>query len=503
MTRGRRALGPCALAVAIAGPVALAEAAALAEVAPIRTAIVVGVNEPFDASQPVLRWADDDAARFFELFAPIVDHVELLTVLDAESQPLHPEAAAVARPPTPAELARALDRAAERARRARSEGRRAELLFVYTGHGRVRGGEGEVKLLGGALARTELTACVLASDDHDRTHVIVDACNAYNLVSARGPDGVETASIDAAFDRFVEGQSIERFPSVGFVLATSGPGASHEWSRFRGGVFSHEVRSALAGAADASGDRRIDYVELEAFLAAANRHVPEPKGRPKVFVRAPAIERGLAIVELPASEAVMPSLELAPSLAGHLWVEDDRGVRYAELHKAEGHAVALRLVPRASYALWSGDGELARFDAPVGRVAVSGPLVARAVERRARGDGDGPPGLFTEAFGPRFVDGFRASLERLAPVGGPEDEGPRLGLVGAVAGGVAAVALSGAIWQGLVAEDRYAAYEGTLVRAERDALAADVEASRHRAIGLGITAGVAAVVATIAWLADD
>lgn len=502
--RSRSAVGR-GLPIALIAMAALTPRLASAEGAVLRTAIIVGVNEPFDTSQPTLRYADDDAARFFELLAPAVDHVELLTVLDAESQALHADAAAHARPPSHAELVRALAAADALARRARSEGRRAELVFVYTGHGRVRGGEGEVKLLDAVLARSELTGRVLASDAHDRTHVVVDACNAYLLVSARGPDGVESASIDAAFERFVDGQSIDRFPRVGLVLSTSGPGASHEWSRLRGGVFSHEVRSALAGAADVGGDGRVDYVELEAFLAAANLNVPEPKGRPRVFVRAPPIDRGAALVAW--RDAALPALELPAALGGHYWLEDDRGVRYAEIHKAEGHAMALRLVRRPSYSLWSGDGlEVARFDAPAGRVAVALPLIAgRSGATERSGDAAGPDGLFTEPFGPRFIDGFRARLELLgaAPLGPAEPTGPSLGLFSAVAGGIAALALGGAIWQGVVAEDRYDDYAGTLVRTERDALAADVEASRGRALGLGVTAGVAAVVAAVLFVVDD
>jgi hypothetical protein len=371
---------------------------------PFRAAVVVGVNEAFDDSQADLRYADDDAARYAELLAGQVEHLELLTVLDAESQELFPEAARQARLPDAAGLDAALTRLRALADGARALGRRAELYFVYVGHGRVRGGEGEVRLLGGALSRTHLTEAVLADRHFDRKHLMVDACSAYLLVNARGESDAE---VDAAFERFLEGQTLDRFPDVGAVLATSGAGPTHEWSRYQGGVFSHELRSALTGAADADDDGKVGYGEVEAFLAAANLEVPALKGRPKVFVRAPRIERAAALVEL---DAQLPALELPAELAGHYVLEDARGLRYAELHKEAGFVMALRLQPERAYALLSGDGaELLRIPEPAGRTRLRLPLEPVPARGWDRGGEalpgqvrDAPPGAFASPYGPRF-----------------------------------------------------------------------------------------------------
>src|SRR6185436_207625 len=99
------------------------------------------------------------------------------------------DAAAKAEAPDPARLAAAVDRAARAAAAAKAAGRRTELYFIYVGHGRVEGGEGEVKLHGATLTRSDLATLVLERAAHDRTHVIIDACNAYHMLNARGPEG--------------------------------------------------------------------------------------------------------------------------------------------------------------------------------------------------------------------------------------------------------------------------------------------------------------------------
>lgn len=474
-----------------------------------KSAIIIGVNESFDDSQPNLRFADDDAARFYEILEPQANDLQLLTVLDDESQELYPYAASVARPPTRQELADALARVFAEGRAAKRRGRRSELYFIYTGHGRIQGGEGQVKLADGYLSRSELVSFLLKSESHDRIHVIVDACNAYNLIAARGEGDRVTADFDEAFERFVEGHALDAYPRVGVVLSTSGAGATHEWSRYQGGVFSHEVRSALTGAADANEDGRVDYTELEAFLAAANVGVPVPKGKPKVFVRAPAIERKAALLKM---ERDLPVLTLPVEATGHYYLEDDRGLRYAELNKAEGHEVKLRLIPRARYALVRNDGaEVATIEEPRGALTLAFPFDVKPPTRQDRGD-EVPPGAFEEPFGPAFVDGYRAKAlaERLRLAPKPQPKTPALvveterepipEVVGYAAGGVAFLAAAGTIWQAQMASNAHDKYEATHRMEEKEAFAGDVRASRNRAIALGVTAGVTALGSALVFL---
>lgn len=468
---------------------------------PHRSAVIVGVNESFDESQPKLRYADDDAARYYELLRPMVDHVELLTVLDDESQGLYPDAAAVASAPDEATVVAALARARERGKAAKREGRRAEMYFVYVGHGRVHGGEGQVRLLAGTFGRPKLIEHVLSDKDHDRIHVIIDACNAYHLVNARGPAATAPlVDLDASFERFVADQSLARFPTVGVVLSTSGAGATHEWSRYSGGVFSHEIRSALAGAADADGDGRVDYVEVEAFTAAANLKVPALKGRPKIYVQAPAIERAASITPV---QGILPRVDLPAPLAGHYYFEDERGLRYAELNKAAGFAVSLRLLPRRTYEMLRGDGARVGKVVPADGIAtVTLPLTATPPAHWPRGD-EAPANAFSEPFGPRFVDGFRASRRSVSSTLPAQRGTPALEILAYTAGAVGLAAAGGAIWQGTAARRDYDRYVATYDRPERDALEDDVRAERNRAVGLSVTAVVGVAVGTVLYFLAD
>ncbi len=456
--------------------------------APFRAAVVVGVNEAFDEGQADLRYADDDAARYAELLGPLVEHLELLTVLDTESQEIFPEAAKLARVPSEVGLLQALKRARGQARAARAAGRKTELYFIYIGHGRVRGGLGEVRLIQGALSRTTLAAEVLADSSFDRKHLVVDACSAYMLINARGQSEVDA---EAAFERFFEAQTLDKYPDVGAVLATSGIGPTHEWSAYQGGVFSHEVRSALGGAADADGDGRVQYVEVEAFLAAANLKVPVLQGRPKVFVRSPRIEQGAALVQLSEGQ---PALELPAALSGHYILEDERGLRHAELHKEPGFAVALSLTPGLAYVLRDESGaDLFRIERAVGPSRLHLPLEPRPSGRVGRGD-VAPPGAFTAPFGPRFVSGFAAQwqVQHSLPAQ-PRLSGAQTWVrptVGGSAFAVGALALGLSIWQRTVADGYYEDYQASSNAPRRDAYQASSSAARTRSAALAVGAAV-------------
>ncbi|MBK6686631.1 MAG: hypothetical protein IPG45_19335 [Deltaproteobacteria bacterium] len=455
-----------------------------------RSALIVGVNEAFEDSQATLHYADDDAARYYELLSPSLDQVRVLTVLDADSQALYPAVAQAARPPNLATWSESLLTLEQAALAARAQGQRTELYLIYVGHGRAPGGEGEVRLLGGSLGRRTLGDRLGEARGFDRIHLVVDACNAYHLVHERGP---EAAAIDfeQAFERFVDTNTLAQDPRLGVVLATRGAGNTPEWSRYQAGVFSHGVRSALVGAADADGNGAIDYLELEAFLAAAHLKIPEPKGRPKIFVKAPAIE---VASEFWRPDLKLPILELLNAPAEPCFLEDDRGVRYADFHAAPGLTLRLSLVPRGNYGLYTqAGGALARVEGPTGVTRLVGPFTARTLARLWRGE-DEPPGAFEVAYGPDFVAGFRAqrSLEEAKPEVAP---GPSVPLIlGLSAAGVAVALGGGTVWQGTRADEAYERYRSAQDQDPRDQAAGDMETAQGWALGLGISAAALALV---------
>src|SRR4051812_43237331 len=70
-------------------------------------ALIVGVNKSIDADAPLLRYADDDAARYLDLFRALGARSYVLARLDDNTRRLHPQVAAEAMPPVKAELMKA------------------------------------------------------------------------------------------------------------------------------------------------------------------------------------------------------------------------------------------------------------------------------------------------------------------------------------------------------------------------------------------------------------
>jgi len=309
-----------------------------------RHVLIVANNADPSGKLTALRYADDDGARYSELFSATGARVELLTTFDADSQRLFPELVGQTRPPTMARLRSALSRIFDAIRQDKAEGMQTEFIFVFTGHGRISGGTGQLLLADGPLSRGDFLAEVIDSSPADFNHVIIDACHAYYLVMARGEwqDDRGGAAATDALRAYLRSPGDFRRPTTGVILSTAGAAEVHEWERYRSGVFSHELRSALLGPADLNGDGGISYAELESFLAAANVGVTNPKARIQVFVRAPEQNLAHPLIELgPGLDHV---LRFPESAAGHFVVEDARGLAYAEWNKAQDHRAYLALL---------------------------------------------------------------------------------------------------------------------------------------------------------------
>jgi hypothetical protein len=395
-------------------------ALAVASATPARRtvfAVVVANNESADGKRPPLQYADDDAAGYYRLLEAQADEAALLAVLDKQTQQRHPGLAARARPPTRAELLAVLRRFNDSMRKVREAGGTPVLYLVYAGHGqRDAGGEGSITLLDGFFRRSELFGQVLAPSQAAYLHLIVDACDSYFFVHSRGalPVGPSYA---AAVGEHLGARELSRYPQVGVVLSTTREQESHEWSAIQSGVFSHQVRSALAGAGDVNGDGMVEYSELAAFVAAANQGVADVRARVELFARAPALDRAAPLADLRRSGR-LGFLLLPPGLSGRMWVEDVRGVRVAELNKDAQRPVVLALRAEDTYYLRSAGGEARAAVPRRGEVVdASGlswsplPLAARGPIQDAYGER-----LFNVPFGPTFYRGFAASMNEPAVV---------------------------------------------------------------------------------------
>ncbi len=370
-------------------------------------AIVVGNNTSIDPGVAPLHYADDDAARYFELLAPQAHRAVLLTVLDAESQAVFPELAQRALAPTRTALLEQLQQTNAEMEQDRLAGLEPILYFIFVGHGQGGvGQEGYVSLLDGRFTRSDLFHEVIAPSRATYNHVVIDACDSYFMVAARGDDS--GPDVRQAVKDYVGMEQLARYPNTGVLLATSSEKETHEWSRFGGGVFSQEVRSALTGAADVNGDGRIEYSEVKAFVAASNLGVTDPRARLEIFARPPALNAHAPLIDL--AGGYRHFLRVPASRAERFYLEDARGVRYADFYPAPGGAVSIALVPSAYYFLRGAETE-AKIDLDQAGTTDSSDLHWRPIALAARGSISltFEHNLFSTPFGAAFYQGYVAS----------------------------------------------------------------------------------------------
>jgi len=412
-----------ALTVAIAAALGGAPPAPGApETPPVRFVLIVANNGvEHEGGVKPLRYADDDGVRYLELFERSSRRVELLTVLDDETQRENPGTAGRVRPPTRVNVLSALESLLADAGRAKAAGAaRVDFVFVYVGHGEVDdAGRGFVHLSDGRFTRADLFTYVVSPTAPDFTHLIIDACNAYSFVAGRGEaDQASIAEREKALASFLRGHDLEDYPHVGVLFASSADQQTHEWSRLHAGVFSHQVRSGLAGAADVNHDGRIEYSELAAFIEAANAGVRGMGRNLAVFAWAPGRNRQASIMDLRGWQRTR-FLALGDPVAAHWFVEGSRGYRWAEFHKQSGQRLVLA-VPN--------DEDLyVRDDARELRVpAGSAPVVLRdglpdtyAAGERGAVDLAFEAGLFALPFGEPFYWGYVGARRDLVAVTTP------------------------------------------------------------------------------------
>lgn len=361
-------------------------------------AVVIGVNDGRSVQSP-LRYADDDAVQYASLFGALGADAYLMTRADENTARVHPAMVARALPPTRDQLDRVVTEIARRVAEARGAGRQTAFYFVYAGHGDLKNGQAVLGLAGTDLSGADLVDRVLARVKADESHVIVDACYASLLVNARGPGGHRRPV--TGFTR----NSLPALPdNVGLLLSTTSGRESHEWEGFQAGVFSHEVRSGLYGAADADGDHRVSYREIAAFVMQANAAIANERFRPDVFARPP---RGrMTLVDL--RPALRHRIEIESAAQGHYILEDANGVRIAEFHGGSEPTTLVR--PASSERLYLERGDGKELLLPESDVVDVASIEARPPRVAARGAAH-------EAFGRIFALPFdRRTVERFSLV---------------------------------------------------------------------------------------
>lgn len=303
-----------------------------------RFAVVVGVNDPEYSDRQRLKFADDDALAMHQLLTEAGVRSHLLATMDPDTKRLHP-AVSAGRAPTFEALLDALKGIEGQIHAAKRRGASTELIFFYSGHGDIHQGEGYVVLPGGRLTRTRLFEEILNPSKADRIHIVIDACKSYFLVFDKGPGGKRTPYPYP----FAEDEPSQDTSKVGFVLSASSDRESHEWERYQGGVFSHEVRSAFRGGADADRDGRITYAELGAFLTVANEGIANQRFRPQFLVQPPGKPPGDLAQPILAWPRAETELRADVPNLGHFYVENATGVRVLDVNAVSGQEIRLFL----------------------------------------------------------------------------------------------------------------------------------------------------------------
>lgn len=482
--------------------------AGAAEGGPVAAYAVIVANNRGEPAMPPLHFADDDGARYRELFSLIARRVELLTVLDRDTQALFPDAARLSLPPDRRTLLETLDAVFADIERDRKAGLRTVFYFVYAGHGSVGDdGEGAMHLLDGRFTRADLFHHVIARSPARVNHVIIDACNAYLMVARRGAAGAapSEAAISDAIRGFLDKEGLDRYPNTGVLLSTSRAADVHEWARFSSGIFSHEVRSALAGAADVTGDGLVGYDEVLAFLGAANGHVNDPRARLHAYAAPPAMHRAEPLFDLHLARKA-PTVHIPGTLSGHRFLEDARGVRYADMNIGRDGGVTVTLVPSSMYFLRS-DREEIRIPVEVMPRAEAAELTREPFELARRGSEalTFQRDLFDIPFGRAYFDGFSQSKNEdppaalVLPVGREGMSVKRKLAIGAAAGAVGVAAL-GVVF-GARASARAADYRAAVgSNSDVAGIAQDASTAATAANVLYVSGAALATIAAALWL---
>ena len=379
-------------------------------------ALVIGNNKvPLGAgparaepSSRELRFADDDAAAFFDLVSGFVDDGHLLVTLDRDTEAVFPNLATVSRPATLRELRWAVGELRQQIDTSRREGHRNVLFVFFSGHGTSSAGAPALAMLDGGITQSILYDEVLDKLHADVVHLIVDACYAEAVVRPRDSASASVRVTAADADAFLLRSTLARFPQVGAIVAAATDARSHEWDLLRHGVFTYELLAALRGAADVNHDGRVEYSEVCAFLSAANHDVGDPRARLAVVARPPDVDRHVALMDrswLPVARSAR--LTAIPAHPGLVEVEDGGGHRLATLHNEPGVEAELLLPVGRTIYVRVGEQE-ARFEATPGSLVPFSSLRFEDPRERSRGaleDALGR-GLFATEFGPRYYGGF-------------------------------------------------------------------------------------------------
>jgi hypothetical protein len=282
-----------------------------------------------------------------------------------------------------------------------------------------------------------------------------------------------------------KGAVLEKYPNVGVIVATTLGNETHEWSAIEAGVFSYEVLSGLAGPADVNGDRTVEYSELHAFVANANRSINNPRAVPTVVSEAPRADRRSPIIKL---KELRNSYLLQGNVGswGRFSIESEAGERLLDANMTKERPVTVALPIGTTVFVRTAKGE-AKISSRGKAVATNDlRMTEPTVAARSGVDADYRQNLFATPYGPTYYTGFVDSTGAVAvdfdinlrvhgelapepaiPMAEPDrDPGVYSRRVGYLLGGLAVVPAIMMVVSGYRAIDEYQGYRDARIREE-------------------------------------
>lgn len=234
--------------------------------------------------------------------------------------------------PTAPAVAAALVQAEARVAQARAAGRRAVLLFYYSGHA----ANGDLQLGTQRLPMATLQQALRGSAA-DVKLAFLDACQSGAMTRLKGGVRAPGFVVEAEPDAQASGMVV--------ITSSSAHEASQESDELRGSFFTHHLVSGLRGAADRSGDAVVNLEE--AYTYAYHRTVSQTAGtrggtQHPTFTYDLRGNGSVALTRLGGRGALL----FAPEGVGRYLVYDrDRDLVVGEVDKQAGAPTRLSVAP--------------------------------------------------------------------------------------------------------------------------------------------------------------
>lgn len=280
----------------------------------VRLALVVGHNRGLD-SDPRLQYAEADAQKMAELLV--------------EAGGVEEDNVILLKSPRPEDLDRAFGDIRDKSAAANPSDE-VIFLFYYSGHGtgthlKLGGKEYPLKDLKGQIDKVPAKLRI----------GILDACQSGAITRLKGARLVEPFLVE------------DKLKTEGSVLiASSAPDENaQESDQLQGSFFTHNLMSALRGAGDVSGDRRVTL--MEAYQYAFQKTLVETEDSRGGAQHAMAalnldVQGDVVLTDLNSGRG---GLGFKPELDGDLLVADANSLVMAEFHKEKGKDAFLALPP--------------------------------------------------------------------------------------------------------------------------------------------------------------